>query len=80
MSEAVTKEAITEALSTVMEPELHEDLISLNFIRDLDVKGRDVAFTIMLTTPACPLKHVLQEDSERAIRNRGMGSRRYPGS
>lgn len=70
MSEAVTKEAITEALSTVMEPELHEDLISLNFIRDLDVKGRDVAFTIMLTTPACPLKHVLQEDSERAIRNR----------
>jgi ATP-binding protein involved in chromosome partitioning len=63
-----TEEAAKQALGTVMEPELHRDLMSLGFIRDLRVVGRDVEFTIMLTTPACPLKGVLQADSEEAIR------------
>ena len=69
MSENVTVEAVTKALGTVIEPELHKDLITLNFIRDLEISGTDVSFTIMLTTPACPMKGVLQEDSEKAIRN-----------
>lgn len=60
--------AVRDALSYVMEPELHQDLITLNFIRDIKIDGNNVGFTIMLTTPACPLKHVLQADSEKALR------------
>lgn len=66
----ITVEAVRDALSTVMEPELHQDLITLDFVKEIKVSERDVSFTIMLTTPACPLKHVLQADSEAAIRGR----------
>ena len=52
----MTEEVVLKALSTVIEPELHRDLVSLNMIRELEIKGNDVTFTIMLTTPACPLK------------------------
>lgn len=69
MASKVTIEAVRTALSTVMEPELHQDLISLNFVRNIAVDGSTVSFTIMLTTPACPLKNVLHADSERAIRH-----------
>ena len=47
---AVTKEAVMAAMSTVIEPELHRDLVSLNMVRDLKIDGGDVTFTIMLTT------------------------------
>ena len=78
--------AVRDALSYVMEPELHQDLITLNFIRDIKIDGNNVGFTIMLTTPACPLKHVLQADSEKALREHGyltrdsrMKERKKPG-
>ena len=66
---AVTVDRVREALSTVQDPDLHRDLISLDFIRDIRISGKDVSFTITLTTPACPLKDKLREDSERAIRD-----------
>ena len=66
---AVTVERIREALSTVQDPDLHKDLVSLDFIRDIRISGKDVSFTITLTTPACPLKDKLREDSEKAIRD-----------
>jgi len=66
----VTEEAVTAALGTVIEPELHKDLITLNFVRNIKITGNDLEFTIMLTTPACPLKGVLQSESERALRGR----------
>ncbi len=49
---------IMAALSTVIEPELHRDIVSLNMVRDLSVEGDTAKFTIVLTTPACPLKDV----------------------
>lgn len=52
----VTEQAVMAALSTVIEPELHRDLVSLNMVRNVKIDGNDVSFTIMLTTPACPLK------------------------
>ena len=55
------------ALSNVIEPELHRDLVSLNMIRDLEIDGNDVQFTIMLTTPACPLKGKMEQDSRAAL-------------
>ena len=51
---------IMSALSTVIEPELHRDIVSLNMVRDLSVEGNIAKFTIVLTTPACPLKSVFE--------------------
>jgi len=64
----ITEEAVLKALSTVQEPELHNDLVSLNMIRDLTISGGNVAFTIMLTTPACPLRSVMENDSIAAVK------------
>ena len=63
----VTEDAVRQALSTVIEPELHRDLVSLNMIRDLQIEGNDVTFTIMLTTPACPLRGKMENDSRQAL-------------
>ena len=52
---SVDKEGVIGVLRTVQEPELHKDLVSLNMIRDLSVDDGIVTFTIVLTTPACPL-------------------------
>lgn len=65
----VTDEAVRAALATVIEPELHRDLVSLNMIRNLQVENGDVTFTIMLTTPACPLKGKMEADSRSALAN-----------
>jgi ATP-binding protein involved in chromosome partitioning len=72
----ITVEQVTEALSHVIEPELKKDLITLDFVKHVRVEGSDVSFTIMLTTPACPLKDVMRRESEEAIRARvpGVGS------
>jgi ATP-binding protein involved in chromosome partitioning len=64
----ITEEAVMAAMSTVIEPELHRDLVSLNMVRDLKIAADDISFTIMLTTPACPLKDVMQRASEQALR------------
>jgi ATP-binding protein involved in chromosome partitioning len=63
----VTEETVLRALSTVIEPELHRDLVSLNMIRNLAIEGNDVSFTIMLTTPACPLRGKMENDSRAAL-------------
>ena len=63
----ITEEAVMAALATVIEPELHRDLVSLNMIRNLQIEGNDVSFTIMLTTPACPLKGKMEGDSRAAL-------------
>lgn len=58
---------VMTALSTVIEPELHKDIVSLNMVRDLSIAGDTAKFTIVLTTPACPLKNVFQERCEQAL-------------
>lgn len=63
----LSKETIMQALSTVIEPELHRDLVSLNMVRDLKIDGGNVEFTIMLTTPACPLRGKMENDSRAAL-------------
>ncbi len=66
-SENVTKEMVLAALSKVQDPELHRDLVSLNMIHDLVVEGDQVSFTVMLTTPACPLKNQIQQEAKQAV-------------
>ena len=56
MADKLTKETVLAALSKVQEPELGKDLVTLNMIRNLEIAGDKVSFTIMLTTPACPLR------------------------
>lgn len=63
----VTEEKVMAALATVIEPELHRDLVALNMIRDLNIDGGEVTFTIMLTTPACPLKGKMETDARAAL-------------
>ncbi len=59
----LTEERILGALRNVREPELHKDLVTLNMIRDLKIKNDEaVAFTIMLTTPACPLTAQIEQN------------------
>jgi len=66
MSPKITAETILAALSEVQEPELHKDLVTLNMIRDLEIKGAVVGFTILLTTPACPLKSSIEKAAREA--------------
>jgi ATP-binding protein involved in chromosome partitioning len=63
----VTPDAVLAALATVEEPDLKRDLVSLGMVRDLTVEGRRVAFTVVLTTPACPLKDLIRSRCVAAI-------------
>src|SRR5574339_256226 len=68
MTEKLTKEAILAALSKVQEPELHKDLVTLNMVRQLEISDDNVvAFTIMLTTPACPLQTQIEKEARQAV-------------
>lgn len=63
----MTQDNIFKALSTVQEPDLKKDLVTLNMIKDLAIEGKMVSFTIVLTTPACPLKEKMRNDATAAI-------------
>ena len=63
----ITKEAILKALSTVKEPDLGQDLVTLNMVKDVELEGGKVAFTVMLTTPACPFRVKIEKDSKDAV-------------
>ena len=71
MTIALTKETILAALSKVQEPELRKDLVTLNMIRDLEIEGGKVKFTVMLTTPACPLRGRIESEAKQAVMSVG---------
>jgi ATP-binding protein involved in chromosome partitioning len=60
-------ETVMAALGKVQEPELHKDLVSLNMIRDLNITADQVSFTIVLTTPACPLRNQIEREAKQAV-------------
>ena len=64
---ASINERVMQALSTVIEPELNRDIVSLDMVRDLAVSDGIAEFTIVLTTPACPLKDVFVERCNSAL-------------
>jgi ATP-binding protein involved in chromosome partitioning len=63
----ITQAEVLSALGKVNEPELHKDLVTLNMIRDLKIDGDKVGFTIVLTTPACPLKSKIEREARQAV-------------
>jgi ATP-binding protein involved in chromosome partitioning len=67
MTNTITNEAVLAALSKVQEPELHKDLVTLNMIRNLEIAGDRVSFTVMLTTPACPLRSQIEREARQAV-------------
>ncbi len=69
-------EAVRQALATVIEPELNQDIISLDMVKGLQVEGQVARFTIVLTTPACPLKDVFIERCNAAVLGRVPGIER----
>lgn len=64
----MTKEKILEALSNVQEPDLGKDLVTLNMVQDIVINGNAVSFTVVLTTPACPLKDMIGTACVNAIK------------
>ncbi len=69
MGKEISKEAVLQALRTVHDPDLRKDLVTLNMIRDLVIEGKKVSFTIMLTTPACPMKDRMKTEARQAVLN-----------
>lgn len=64
----MTNEAILKALSNVQEPDLGSDIVTLNMVKDLVINDNNVSFTIVLTTPACPMKDMMKNASINAVK------------
>lgn len=64
----MTKEKVLEALSNVQEPDLGKDIVSLNMVRDIVIEKYYISFTVVLTTPACPMKDQIKNACINAIR------------
>jgi ATP-binding protein involved in chromosome partitioning len=63
----INEQQVLAALSQVQEPELHRDLVSLKMVKDIAIQDGDVNFTVVLTTPACPLRTQIENESKAAV-------------
>ena len=63
----ITESRVLDALRAVKDPDLHKDIVSLNFIRNMRIEGDVISFDVNLTTPACPVKERLREESRQAV-------------
>ena len=63
-----TKEDVLKALSSCMDPELHKDIVSLGMVQNLKIEGGKVSFDYVLTTPACPLKGMMEMEAKEAVK------------
>jgi ATP-binding protein involved in chromosome partitioning len=63
----ITEQHVLDALSKVLDPELGKDLVSLNMIRDIKIHNNDVSFSLVLTTPACPLRNQIEASAKKAV-------------
>lgn len=67
MAVTTRDQEVLDALRVVQDPDLHRDIVSLNFIRNLQIDGGKVAFDINLTTPACPVKDQMKDQARMAV-------------
>ena len=63
----VEQVCVLDALKVVRDPDLNRDIVSLGFVKDLRIEGGHVAFTIELTTPACPVKDQMRDQARAAV-------------
>lgn len=64
---SVTKEQVLSALRQVQDPDLHKDIVTLGFVKDVKIDGGEVDFTVELTTPACPVKDLMKAEAEEKV-------------
>jgi len=64
---AIEQTQVLQALRSVQDPDLHKDIVSLGFVKDLAIDGGTVSFTIELTTPACPMKEQMKAQAHAAV-------------
>ena len=64
---AITEKQVLDALRNVDDPDLHKDLVTLNMIKDIVINDKEISFSVVLTTPACPMKDMIQKACENAI-------------
>ena len=64
----MTPEQVLDALSNVQEPDLGKDIVTLKMVKDIVINGSDVSFTVVLTTPACPLKDMINNACVNAVK------------
>lgn len=67
-SAALSEREVLDALRTVQDPDLHRDIVALDFVKDLRIGDGKVAFSIELTTPACPVKDEMKAQADAAVR------------
>ena len=67
------RDAVLTALRSVIDPDIRRDIVSLGFVKDLVIEAGRVAFTIELTTPACPVKDQMRDQAIGAVRALGVG-------
>ncbi len=63
----ITVEKVIDALRYVDDPDLKKDLVTLNMIKDVEVSGKNISFTVVLTTPACPMKDMIHNACMNAV-------------
>lgn len=68
MKQPLSESNILQALRAVRDPDLHRDIVELNFIKNLRIEDGNVSFTIELTTPSCPVRDEFKATAEQAIR------------
>jgi ATP-binding protein involved in chromosome partitioning len=63
----LSEQSVLEALSKIKDPDLHKDIVTLGFIKDLKISEGDVSFRIVLTTPACPVKDQMRDAANELV-------------
>lgn len=64
---AVTEKEILAALSRIQDPDLHKDIVTLGFVQNIKIQDSQVAFDIVLTTPACPVRDQMRDEAQRLV-------------
>ncbi len=63
----ITEQAVLEKLENIIDPDLRKDIVTLGFVKDLEISGGDVSFRIVLTTPACPVKEAFEAEAVKLV-------------
>src|SRR5258707_11384876 len=63
----LSESVVLDALRQIKDPDLHKDIVTLGFIKDLKIDGGNVSFRIVLTTPACPVKAEMERDAREYV-------------
>jgi len=59
----LNEDQVLAVLKQVQDPDLHKDIVSLGFIRNLKIDSGAVSFDLNLTTPACPVKDQMRDQA-----------------